>query len=112
MEFITSPFKKYVLSVAVNESDESAFPEYIGGSDVSLLVGIKSAHLNPTLLSVLWSGIGVFLSPSKIFGVPGTFLQVPMSYSLKAIKVSEKKIVMLFSLVRLILNQLKPVPTT
>ena len=56
---------------------EYALPETVGGSKVHLLLGIKNTRIQPTLMRVLQSGVGVYLSSFKdiwgsriIFGGP------------------------------------------
>ena len=77
MSEVTTEFPKYDLAEICNEFKENAddedlstiLPSIAKGSRVHLLVGIKNNNLHPTLLKVLPSGIGVFLSPFKdIFG--------------------------------------------
>ena len=40
-------------------------PETLGGTKVHLLLGIKNTRIQPVLIRVLPSGIGVYLSPLK-----------------------------------------------
>ena len=44
---------------------EQVLPKTVGGTKVHLLLGIKNSRLQTTLLKVLPSGIGVYLSPFK-----------------------------------------------
>ena len=53
------------------EELEQVLPKTVGGTKVHLLIGIKNTRLQPTLLKVLPSGVGVYLSPFKDVWVPG-----------------------------------------
>ena len=72
-ERITSEFGEYDLEEILKEFISSAnelekeyiLPKTIGGSKVHLLLGVKNTRIQPTLLQVLSSGIGVYLSPFK-----------------------------------------------
>ena len=74
---VTSKFERYDLS-EINEEYRSnkihpyngePLPEYAAGDEVKLLIGIKNNHLNPTLITILPSGVGVYKSPFvDIFG--------------------------------------------
>ena len=74
---VTSRFARYDLS-EINDEFRSnkvhpykgeILPQYAAGDEVKLLIGIKNNHLNPTLVTVLPSGVGVYKSPFKdIFG--------------------------------------------
>ena len=44
---------------------EYILPETVGGTKVHLLLGIKNTRIQPTLLWVLPSGVGVYLSSFK-----------------------------------------------
>jgi len=71
MRNITSKFPKINLSSISDEFknspnslyDGEPLPEYVGGDEIGLLVGIKNARMNPTLITVLPSGVGVYKSP-------------------------------------------------
>ena len=103
MDSITNDFYKYDLSDIVHEfrkkstkSDKYApLPPYAAGTSVGLLIGIKNNKLDPTLIEVLPSGIGVYKSPfvdifgsNIIFAGPTLHLQretkllIPMSVML------------------------------
>ena len=44
-------------------------PKYAAGAEVKLLIGIKNTYLDPVLIKILPSGVGVYKSPFKdIFG--------------------------------------------
>ena len=68
---ITSDFKKYRTDEIVKEFKQYAnptltsdpVPPYIAGTEVHLLLGIKNTHLDPTLITILPSGVGVYKSP-------------------------------------------------
>ena len=74
---VTSKFERYDLR-EINEEFKSntvhpyqgeALPLYAAGDEVKLLIGIKNNHLNPTLVTILPSGVGVYKSPFiDIFG--------------------------------------------
>ena len=77
MEQVTSEFKRHDLTEIVTEYrgsvDENMkylpLPPYVAGSHVHLLLGIKNTYLNPTLIAILPSGVGVYRSPfTDIFG--------------------------------------------
>ena len=77
MDSVTNEFCKYDLSEIVHEfrskstkSDKYApLPPYAAGTSIKLLIGIKNNKLDPTLVVVLPSGIGVYKSPFvDIFG--------------------------------------------
>ena len=40
-------------------------PETVGGTKVHLLLGVKNTRIQPVLIRVLQSGVGVYLSPFK-----------------------------------------------
>ena len=71
MRNITSKFPRINLSTISEEFKNSSnnlydgepLPEYIGGDEIGLLIGIKNARMNPTLITVLPSGVGVYKSP-------------------------------------------------
>ena len=44
---------------------ENILPKTVGGSKVHLLLGIKNTKIQPVLIKVLPSGVGVYLSPFK-----------------------------------------------
>ena len=70
---ITTKFTKYDLSEickeykeeATGEESKTILPDAVGGSKVHLLLGIKNTKLQPKLVKILPSGVGVFLSPFK-----------------------------------------------
>ena len=77
MDSVTSDFSKYDLSEIVDEyrrystnpNKSTPLPPYAAGSAVKLLIGIKNNKLDPTLIEILPSGIGVYESPFvDIFG--------------------------------------------
>lgn len=50
-------------------NDHTILPDYVGGDKVKLLIGLKTAHIQPILLFTLPSGLGVYKSPfTDIFG--------------------------------------------
>ena len=65
--------RKYDLKEVIQEYRSSAnpeelndiLPETVGGSRVHLILGIKNTRSQPTLIKVLPSGVGVYLSPFK-----------------------------------------------
>jgi len=73
MNSITSKFNKYDLfdiraefKEAVGDNDEFVkLPEYTGGDEVKLLIGIKNTRIDPVLITTLPSGISVYRSPFK-----------------------------------------------
>ena len=73
MENVTAGFGEYNLKEIAQEFKETAslteleyvLPETVGGTKVNLLLGIKNTRIQQTLLRVLPSGVGVYLSPSK-----------------------------------------------
>ena len=77
MEDLTSEFRKYDLNeikreylAELNSNEEGeVLPEYVGGSKVKLLIGIKNTNIVPVLIKTLNSGVGVYRSPFRdIFG--------------------------------------------
>ena len=77
MSSVTNSFTKYDLSGISNEYRKALkpgeiaekLPEYAAGTEVKLLIGIKNTYLDPTLIKILPSGVGVYKSPFKdIFG--------------------------------------------
>ena len=74
MKSVTSEFGEYGLeevakvfvSSASELEKEYILPKMAGGSKVNLLLGVKNTRIQPTLLQVLSSGIGVYLSSFKI----------------------------------------------
>ena len=77
MNQVTTKFKRYDLSEIVSEFRQHAevamrhevLPPYVAGSEVHLLLGIKNTYLNPVLIGILPSGVGVYRSPFvDIFG--------------------------------------------
>ena len=71
IENVTGPFKRYDLSDLnrefKNSLDENPglLPEYSAGGEVKLLLGIRNTYLDPTLIKILPSGVGVYQSPFK-----------------------------------------------
>ena len=73
MNKVTSGFREYDLEEVIKEYTEfsqgeeleQALPKTVGGTKVHLLLGIKNTRLQPTLLKVLPSGVGVYQSPFK-----------------------------------------------
>ena len=73
IDFITTKFKKYDLSPIRSEylnhngmlNPSEVLPEFSGGTDVDLLLGIKNMQVQPTLIQVVPSGIGVYRSVFK-----------------------------------------------
>ena len=73
MKNVTAGFGEYNLKEIAQEFKDSAsptemeyvLPETVGGTKVHLLLGIKNTRIQPTLLRILPSGVGVYLSPFK-----------------------------------------------
>ena len=68
MDSVTSNFRKQDLQEISNEykqhvSKTDTLPLYTAGSEVHLLLGIKNTHLDPVLVTILPSGVGVYRSP-------------------------------------------------
>ena len=71
MDKVTSKFTKYDLTEIAREFKDQVdpnlciepTPQYIGGSDVKLLIGIRNTNLCPILLQILPSGVAVYKSP-------------------------------------------------
>ena len=69
----TAGFGKYNLKEIAQELKATAtaietdyiLPETVGGTKVHLLLGIKNTRIQPVLIKVLPSGVGVYLSPFK-----------------------------------------------
>ena len=77
MNSVTNSFTKYDLTGISNEYRKTLKPgeiaekllEYAAGTEVKLLIGIKNTYLDPTLIKILPSGVGVYKSPFRdIFG--------------------------------------------
>ena len=73
MDNLTSGFGEYDLEKVIQEYKETAsdseseftVPQSFGGTKVHLLLGIKNTRIQPTLLKVLPSGVGVYPSHFK-----------------------------------------------
>ena len=87
---VSSKFERYDLSEinAEYRSNKShpyngePQPEYAAGDEVNILIGIKNIHLNPTLITILPSGVGVYKSPFvDIFGSRVIYLGPHSSFS-------------------------------
>ena len=73
MENVTAGFGEYTLKEIAQEFKETAspaelecvLPETVGETKVHLLLGIKNTRIQPILLRVLPSGVGVYLSHFK-----------------------------------------------
>ena len=73
MDNVTSGFGEYNLEEVIQENKETAssnesefvLPQSVGGTKVYSLLGIKNTKIQLTLLKVLPSGVGVYLSPFK-----------------------------------------------
>ena len=73
MKDITTEFGKYDLEEINQELFNNAssaeknyiLPKTVGGSKVHLLLGIRNTKIQPVLIKVLPSGVGVYLSPFK-----------------------------------------------
>ena len=69
MDNVTSGFGEYNLKEVIQEYKEAAssieseyvLPQSVGGTKVHLLRGIKNTRIQPTLLKVLPSGVGVYI---------------------------------------------------
>ena len=75
MDSVTNDFCKYDLTeiefrTKSTKCDKNApLPTYAAGTNIKLLIGIRNNKLDPTLVEVLPSGIGVYKSPFfDIFG--------------------------------------------
>ena len=91
--------KEFISSATELEKDY-ILPKTVGGSRVHLLLGVKNTWIQPVLLRVLSSSIGVYLSPFKdvwgsriIFAGPSKFLH-------KLIRSNKKELYMLFTILR------------
>ena len=73
MNKVTSEFQRYdlgeinleYLKHASDGEKENILPKTVGGSKVYLLLGIKNTKIQPVLIKVLPSGVGVYPSPFK-----------------------------------------------
>jgi hypothetical protein len=73
---VTGAVELYDLSKVNDEvqsqtlvNDHTILPGYVGGDKVKLLIGLKTAHIQPIHLFTLPSGLGVYKSPfTDIFG--------------------------------------------
>ena len=73
MNEVTSEFQRYdlgeinleYLKNASDDEKENILPKTVGGSKVHLFLGIKNTKIQPVLIKVLPSGVGVYLSPFK-----------------------------------------------
>ena len=73
MKDVTAEFGKYnlkeinqeYLNNASGAEKEYVLPKTVGGSKVHLLLGIKNTKIQPVLIKVLTSEVGVYLSPFK-----------------------------------------------
>ena len=77
MDSVTNEFCQYDLTEIIEEFRSKStkcdknvpLPLYAAGTNLKLLIGIKNNKLDPTLVEVLPSGIGVYKSPFfDIFG--------------------------------------------
>ena len=77
MENVTARFGEYNLKEIAQEFRDTAspteleyvLPETVGGTTVHQLLGIKNTRIQPILIRVLPSGVGVYLSPFKVVWV-------------------------------------------
>ena len=73
MKNVMTGFRKYNLKDEGQECKATAsptemeyvLPETVGGTRVHLLLGIKNTRIQPVLIRVLPSGVGVYLSPFR-----------------------------------------------
>ena len=73
MDNVTSGFVEYNLEEVIREYIETVsgdvleyiLPQTVGGTKVHLLLFIKNTIIQPTLMKVLPSGVGVYLSLFK-----------------------------------------------
>ena len=73
MEKVTAGFREYNLKEIAQEFKAIAsltemdyvLPKRVGGTKVHLLLGIKNTQIQPVLIKILPSGVGVYLSPFK-----------------------------------------------
>ena len=96
---VTSEFGEYRLeeigkefmSSETESKKEYILPKTVGGTKVHLLLGVKNSRIQPVLLRVLSSDIGVYLNPFK--GVWGSriILAGPSKFSLKLIMINKEK---------------------
>ena len=77
MESVTTKFRKYELTEIIDEfratskgdEKEEILPPSVGGGKVQLLLGIKNTKLDPVLVRILPSGVGVYRSQfTDIYG--------------------------------------------
>ena len=73
-------------------------PETVGGTEVHLLLGIKNTRIQPVLIRVLPSGMGVYLSPFKDVWGSRIIFAGPSKYSLEPTKISKENRTMWFIL--------------
>ena len=59
--------KEFVSSASKSEK-EYILPKAVGGTKVHLVLGVKNTRIQPELIRVLPSGVGVYLSPFKDVG--------------------------------------------
>ena len=69
IQSITGPIKRYPLQEVQQElrnakgGFDAPLPEYTGGGEVSLLIGLQDISLDPVLLEILPSGLRVYQCP-------------------------------------------------
>ena len=76
MDNVTSEFAEYALneigkdfiSSSTEQEKDYILPKTVGGSKVYLLLGVRNMRIQPVLLRVLSSGVGVYLSHLKVLG--------------------------------------------
>ena len=73
-------------------------PETVGGTKVHLLLGIKNTGIQPVLIRVLSSGVGVYLSPFKDVWGSRIIFAGQARYSHKQIKTRKEGQIMLYML--------------
>ena len=111
---VTAGFNEYNLKEIVQEFKDTAspieleyvLPETVGGTKVHLLLGIKNTRIQPTLLKVLPSGDGVYLSlfkdvwgsriifagPNKVFTQANREQQRDSNHAVYAVDLKEQMI--------------------
>ena len=99
-EYDLDEIGKEFISTSTDQEKDYDLPKTVGGSKVHLLLGVKNTRIQPILLRVLPSGVGVYLSQFKdIWGSRIIFAGSGKSFTL-ANKEQESKLFMLYILLR------------
>ena len=86
------------FSTSTDQEKDYILPKTVGGSKVHLLLGVKNTRIQPILLRVLPSGVGVYLSQFKdIWGSRIIFAKPSKSFTFANKELESKTVYAIYS---------------